>query len=79
MKKEYKFMRFEQQVNNNIKTKIWFCFNIKHGALLGIVKWFFPWRQYCFIPEKDTVFSSNCCVDIIDFISIIKKERRNGK
>ena len=50
------------------KTTVWSCRNLKSDAVLGYVKWYGPWRQYCFVPEVDTVFSRSCMVDIENFI-----------
>ena len=43
---------------------------------LGVVKWYAPWRQYCFFPDRDTVFSPGCIADIIQFIKELMDERK---
>ena len=50
------------------KTNIWRVVNKHHGSILGEVKWFSHWRQYCFMPEPDTVFSWDCLRTIDIFI-----------
>jgi hypothetical protein len=34
-------------------TKVWRVLNKRHGTLLGYVKWYALWRQYCFFPKID--------------------------
>ncbi len=50
------------------KTNVWTVFSTRTGNPLGHIKWFGRWRQYTFMPEFDTVFSSGCLNDIQDFI-----------
>ncbi|HSA75498.1 MAG TPA: hypothetical protein VLE21_04850 [Candidatus Nitrosocosmicus sp.] len=35
---------------------------------LGSVKWYPQWRQYCFFPKGNRVFSNGCMNDINNFI-----------
>lgn len=47
---------------------------------LGLIKWYSRWRQYCFYPEKNTIFNSTCLNDISKFLETInKKKRENDK
>jgi hypothetical protein len=45
------------------------------GNLLGVVAWFGPWRQFCFRPERQTVFNVECMTDIQAKIAELKAER----
>ena len=60
------------------KTSVFEVYS-KHEDLLGEIKFFAQWRQYCFFPEDDSVFSKGCMEDINDFISklgdILKQNR----
>lgn len=51
----------------------------KHKDILGEIKWFAQWRQYCFFPEDDCVFSKGCMEDINGFMDLLKKERQIRK
>lgn len=57
------------------KTSVFDVFS-KHDNVLGEVKWFPQWRQYCFFPEDDCVFSKGCMNDITDFISQLTEDRK---
>jgi len=49
------------------KTSVFMVFSKKED-LLGEIRWFAQWRQYCFFPEDDCVFSKGCMQDINHFI-----------
>ncbi len=57
------------------KTSVWSVCATRSGKALGVVQWFTGWRQYCFMPLEDTVFSKGCMEDINDFISQLMQER----
>lgn len=48
----------------------------KEGGVLGKIKWFTPWRRYCFFPHRGTVYEHDCCRDIAAFLDSLKKENR---
>lgn len=56
----------------NTRTGKWLCTNNKTGHLLGEVKWCAPWRQFCFYPEPDCLFSAGCLQDVVTFIDSVK-------
>ena len=49
------------------KTKTWGVLKINSDDL-GTIKWCPQWRQYCFFPESETIFSENCLREISNFI-----------
>jgi len=48
-----KYLMFESD-EPKPNTKVWRVLNRHHGDLLGYVKWYAQWRQYCFFPKIDT-------------------------
>jgi hypothetical protein len=38
--------------------------------------WYGAWRQYCFFPSEEMIFSSGCMQDIIKFIQNLMEEWR---
>jgi len=53
-----------------------------NGVILGHVKWFASWRQYCFNPCSMTTFNAGCLRDITLFLDRVNnehREQRNGK
>jgi len=64
----YKHIRFEVSVEKP-KTRVWDCLNNSRDDLLGEVRWHAPWRQYCFFPDHQIVFSPSCLRDITSFLN----------
>lgn len=75
MKTKYKYIHFEQ-LESSTKTSVWNCNPNSGGYPLGMVKWYVPWRQYCFNPVSHTVFNKGCMEDINDFITQLMDERK---
>ncbi len=61
------------------KTMVWAVRNISSQVIIGYIKWYPAWRQYCFFPEADTIFSVGCLNDINKFIINKMNLRKNEK
>jgi len=72
--KKYEYIRFVEAPQMGITTR-WDCWSHRDGYL-GQVKWYGPWRQYCYFGQEGTVFSLGCLSDIRDFIGWLMKERK---
>lgn len=57
-----------KMIDSTGKTKIWNVLQKRSGSTLGKIKWYGPWRQYCFFPVVGTVFNKTCMDDIGRFI-----------
>ena len=57
------------------KTNIYILVS-RHGDTLGEIRWWGSWRQYCFFPAEETVFSRGCLKDIQDFIESEMEKRK---
>ena len=64
MKKYIEFNLVEQKP----KTSVYAVRNISSQLIIGWIKWYGAWRQYCFFPEENTIFSKGCLQEIIEFI-----------
>ena len=75
-------MKFEYvhfvKTENKPKTSVWSCRNNNSSDELGIVKWYAPWRAYCFFPTVQAVYSAGCLMDINSFISRQMKIRKKS-
>ena len=69
-----KWIEFEQTGDTG-KTKRWEV-NTKKDILLGYIKWYSPWRKYCFFPIPGTVYAFSCLGDISEFIKEQMRLRR---
>ena len=47
------------------------------GDVLGTIKWFGRWRQYCFFPKPDTVWSDGCIADLMTVLTKLAAERKS--
>lgn len=50
------------------KTPIWSCRTNRNGDELGQVRWYSSWRQFCYFPTAQAVYSAGCLADIQTFI-----------
>lgn len=67
-----KYIYFKK-IEDKPKTSVWSCCNNSGDYQIGIIKWNPGWRQYCFFPEPDMVFSVGCMEDIGKFIKRLKE------
>jgi hypothetical protein len=73
-----KFLFFVD-LNFKTKTKGFEVISKLSSDVLGFVKWYAPWRKYCFFTAgPDFVFDSRCLADIQNFISGLMAERKNN-
>jgi hypothetical protein len=61
------------------KTEVYGVFSAHHGDKLGVIKWFRPWRQYCFFVIDVTVLSSGCLKDLTSFLEELNRKHKQGK
>lgn len=73
LKTSYRFIYFSFIYFSQDKSDLWFCLNKKSNCLLGTVEWYSPWKRYCFFPRDETVYSSDCLLDIANFLEQLKK------
>ncbi len=76
MKTQYKHIEFERiKPEKKRKTLIFICRN-HNFENLGYIEWNNGWRQYCFSPEEECVFSKSCLEDINHFIQQLMDDRK---
>jgi hypothetical protein len=74
-----KYLYFEE-LGSNPKTKRFAVLNKTSEFILGYVKWYAPWRKYCFfINQADLVFDARCLADIYNFIDRLMSERKGDR
>ena len=57
-------------------TNVYEVVNSKSGDPIGTIRWYANWRQYCFFPDNECVFSKGCMTDINDFITKLMDARK---
>lgn len=77
---EFQFIRFAKFAPDpKKKTDTWACIKRYPDTHLGVVKWYGPWRQYCFFvgaSPHEFIFSVGCLRDISEFIKSLMAERK---
>ncbi len=67
LKTEFKHVYFERDDEDSTgKTSVWDCWN-RSEERLGMVRWYAPWRQYCFYTNGDIILAKSCLLDIAEF------------
>jgi hypothetical protein len=61
------------------KTKVIDIVNIHHHEVIGEIKWFSRWRQYCFFPIAETVWNPKCLFDVQLVIKQLMDERKKNE
>lgn len=70
-KTKYQFIHFVV-IKQNPKTEVYACKSNSSSDVLGVVKWYSAWRQYCFFSASNIVFNSSCLDDIAHFMRQMK-------
>jgi len=63
------------------KTQLWMVVGSDESTL-GIVKWYAPWRQYCFLPlllVDYLVFSSSCLINLAKFMRDLTERHKKKR
>jgi hypothetical protein len=77
-----KFVKDNVHVLQQRKTDIYLVWTKDGLYLLGTIRWYAPWRKYCFYPAAGTIFETQCLKDIVSFIDQLmdeRKKKREGK
>ena len=78
MKTRYEYVHFIK-VADKPKTSVWTCRNNRTGGELGRVRWYGPWRAYCYFPVAQAVYSQGCLADIAAFLGELAEERKRRR
>jgi hypothetical protein len=61
------------------KTDTWEVWDVHEASHLGQVRWYSPWRKYCFFPDSNTIWEEDCLRTIAVFLEWETKKHRAGK
>ena len=73
-----KYLEFKL-VGQKPKTQVWQVLSKHYGDVLATIKWYAPWRQYCFFPESEILFNATCLSDIIGFLKELNEHHKKKK
>lgn len=69
------FLRFESQSSESGLTQIVEVYN-SHLTRLGQIRWFSPWRRYCFYPYPNSIYDAKCMGELISKIDELMSKRQ---
>lgn len=70
METQYKYIHFVlRERKPGIKTDSWDIVNNKSNDVIGTIKWYGAWRQYCFYTMGGCIFNTGCLKNIDTFIN----------
>ena len=70
---EYQFFTVNEiPLQPGRKTHDYALLNRRSGTCIGVVAWYGPWRQWCFFPGDESVWSDGCLSDVQDFLAKLK-------
>lgn len=72
--KETQYLSFVEAPTKG-KTKVIAIVNRHHEEIIGEIRWFGRWRQYCFFPRGETVWNTTCMDDVNSVIKQLREER----
>lgn len=71
------YLRFDRMVPQDKRTtEVYTVVNALRGITTGAIGWERRWRQYCFYPEDDTVFSAGCLGEVVTFLEGLQRSWR---
>jgi hypothetical protein len=75
--KETKYLIFvDTNQPKTKKTKVIAILNIHHDDIIGEIRWFSRWRQYCFYPHNETIWNFDCLNSVNEVIKELMNERK---
>lgn len=61
------------------KTDVYLVYSRSSMDELGEIKWYAPWRQYCFFPSEETIWSKGCLNEVNSLIDKFMDEWRTRR
>lgn len=76
---KYMYATLWPRIEGN-KTDRWEINSSKSGShyRLGVVSWYFRWRQYTFNPNTGTTFNAGCLEDMVEFLKSVNENQKNN-
>lgn len=66
---------FFELIGQKPKTQSWAVVNKNSDKELGVIEWYYAWRQYIFQPVEGSIYNNGCLNTIIEFINRLNKEK----
>lgn len=63
----------------NRKTDTWEIWSLDEASHIGQIRWYAPWRKYCFFPASQSVWEQDCLRFVAEFVEAETVKHRKGK
>lgn len=73
---ETEYLSFAERPEQGRKTMTWMVVSRSSGSVLGRIRWYGAWRQFCFYPEGNTIWNTGCLADVQSFIRVQMELRK---
>jgi hypothetical protein len=77
--KNFEYIGFRELHKPSTKTHVFEVVSLSSGVVLGLIKWYAPWRTYCFFPEPMTVWNDGCLEAVQEKIRTEMRKRQNAR
>jgi len=64
------------KISQTDKTEVYAVRSVKHGFNLGVIRFYFGWRQYVFEPETQSIWNNLCLDAVSEFLKKLNKEHK---
>ena len=77
--KKYKYINIKKVTVHPKRITADYVIETKYGIEIGKINYYSRWRQHCFMPGFNTVWSAGCLKDVINFMELISEKQKNQK
>ena len=71
------YLRFAPRIEG--VRQVYDVLSRKRGSRLGKIEWYAPWRRYVFVPKEATVWSSDCLMEVAQFMVTLFARRQSER
>lgn len=71
-----KYFSITEEKRENRKTPIYHIISKNSNSEIGIIKWYGAWRKFCFFPNGETIWDTNCLIEVTNFIDDLNEAYR---
>lgn len=72
------YLVFNEISDPAMKTRTWQVLSRHRADVLGIIKFYSPWRQFVFAPSPGCLFNSGCMEDLIAACKASTQDWKDG-
>lgn len=67
-----------EEIPTKTETRKWLV-KTKDNIVIGIIKWYAPWRRYVLEPHMFSIWDANCLLNIANFLYVEMRKYKETK